>query len=1217
MGADLPSPNPVIDNGCPSSIAGLRSAAALADCLNIPLDLRPILQPFMHYFGPKNNCTEAKITVAKWLLPVTFDDGFVLKVPVACVQGDDPLLLGNDFLDRCVIDNIKGKLIYHDTKGQQHACPFHKQKDGHAYLQLCRKEQGAQQYALYQRDVKTLQQRQELLRCLHRRTHAAPAAMRMLLQRNHIWHPTLNKHVEEIYRKCDICSRTGEPLPARKVSTAHIDCSFNASVGVDFFYWQRSPARTVLCLHAICLGTALSEVQPVESREMRATSSIVETIWVHQHVSPTALGFDPEFNNVHFLKMLSRNGITAQPRPARRHNKMGRTERKHRSIKLILSRLALAYPEENDTWLVKFAVFLSNVFAGYDQLASAFELARGYTPSLMGTKMMRVPSEIIEAHKDLMAKRALNRILRTKAVTPVAPNILTPGTQIYGYVKLQKGQAKWCPFSVIRCDGRIVEVRRASRGPKMLLALEDVRLRPQNPLGRRLVEHEMGVPEHLEEPDYREATAEPLQTVLLRRPHELNEEYEQRTDNTEQPNLNKPGETEEVKATVGAPNANDTALVGEFPETHGETDEPTNAQSPERTIAQEMPASMAGSNLQKELDLPDVANEPKQPVLRRSTRERKPSYKCREVLTSGNAEERSEEIRGKTLQSTEQKVLAQLYQKYGSEQFTQSAARGIPDWAYAKALEAELKNWEGHYQQCSIAEIPPGSNIVGSHVVYRIKKNEDGNFRFKARLVVHGNEDASKDDIRKDATTAHLTTIRLILSLAVCYGFQSGQIDIKAAYFQSGPIRRRIYVRPPRDLLLFRILWLLLSLPYGIVEAGRQWQLTSDDFLHSIGLQTVSSLPQCFIRKENGKLVLIVGKVVDDFLVAGTPEALRWFSRKINSRFTVGAETYTPHALKFNGAIIEKDSEGSIRVNMNEFANKLAPFSFERSRRKQTEASVNAEELHDYQSLAGKLNWLGHSVLPHATFAASYLQQQVGDLKVKHLMNANGALREIKRWPPVLVFGRPKEFKPAKLCTFADAAFPKIEGSVYGQTGILTGLVLGEGPDAAFHPLGWSSHKQSRVSRSASAAEILSIVEAEEFGAAIKMALETITGERIPHELNVDSRSLYDTITTQHEAKDFRLRQAVRSLRERYELGDISALRWIAGKANPADALTKRGASTAELLSSMSSKGRLSVNFGQGMVSTNKRFSPRHVRFSLPPGIIPPSEATRSHSRNM
>ena len=58
--------------------------------------------------------------------------------------------------------------------------------------------------------------------------------------------------------------------------------------------------------------------------------------------------------------------------------------------------------------------------------------------------------------------------------------------------------------------------------------------------------------------------------------------------------------------------------------------------------------------------------------------------------------------------------------------------------------------------------------------------------------------------------------------MAVCYGFQLGQLDIKAAYFQSGPIRRRIHVRPPREMLLLRAVWMLLSIPYGKVEAGHQ-----------------------------------------------------------------------------------------------------------------------------------------------------------------------------------------------------------------------------------------------------------------------------------------------------------------------------------------------------------------------------------------------------------
>ena len=185
------------------------------------------------------------------------------------------------------------------------------------------------------------------------------------------------------------------------------------------------------------------------------------------------------------------------------------------------------------------------------------------------------------------------------------------------------------------------------------------------------------------------------------------------------------------------------------------------------------------------------------------------------------------------------------------------------------------------------------------------------------------------------------------------------------------------------------------------------------------------------------------------------------------------------------------------------------------------------------------------------------------------------------------MYGNLKDVHEVSLCTFADAAFPKIDWSVYGQTGIIWGLVLGKSPNAAFHPLAWSSHKQSRVSRSSSAAEILAIVEAEEFGGAIRVALEMICGRKVPHELNVDSRSLFDTITTQHETKDFRLRQAVRSLRERYEAGDISTLRWIAGKANPADALTKRGASTNTLLSTMRTTGKLSIDFASGMASSD------------------------------
>ena len=70
----------------------------------------------------------------------------------------------------------------------------------------------------------------------------------------------------------------------------------------------------------------------------------------------------------------------------------------------------------------------------------------------------------------------------------------------------------------------------------------------------------------------------------------------------------------------------------------------------------------------------------------------------------------------------------------------------------------------------------------------------------------------------------------------------------------------------------------------------------------------------------------------------------------------------------------------------------------------------------------------------------------------------------------------------------------------------------------------------------------MEIAEAQEYGSALKLAIERICEKKVPFELNVDSRSLFDTTTKQHESKDFRLRQAVRSLCESYEAGALDCL---------------------------------------------------------------------------
>lgn len=324
---------------------------------------------------------------------------------------------------------------------------------------------------------------------------------------------------------------------------------------------------------------------------------------------------------------------------------------------------------------------------------------------------------------------------------------------------------------------------------------------------------------------------------------------------------------------------------------------------------------------------------------------------------------------------------------------------------------------------------------------------------------------------------------------------------------------------------------------------------------------------------------------MDDFLIAGMPEAMQWLSKKVNARFTAGAEIHAPDQIRLNGACIDQAKDYSIRVSMEEFAKQIKRLDIDRPRRKQAEASATPGEIKQHQSLAGKMSWLGHAAAPACAFAASCMQQCLGDLRVKHLSQANGLLTEAQRAAPVITYGKPAHAESVTYCVFADAAFPKISGSPCGQAGMVAGLALGDGPNAAFHSLSWASHKQTRACRSSSSAEMLPIAEAEETGGGLKLALEKIASKTIPLELNVDSQSLLNAITSQKPSADFRIRQAAQASRDSYERREIATMRWIAGKANPADAIAKRSAATSKLLSDMMRRGVLSVGFTTGLAT--------------------------------
>lgn len=106
-----------------------------------------------------------------------------------------------------------------------------------------------------------------------------------------------------------------------------------------------------------------------------------------------------------------------------------------------------------------------------------------------------------------------------------------------------------------------------------------------------------------------------------------------------------------------------------------------------------------------------------------------------------------------------------------------------------------------------------------------------------------------------------------------------GMADMKGALIQSGPITRDIFVKPPKFLEQNRsILWKLKELPYGVVDAGRQWIKVADEWMSEIGFELVLGIMQLLVaRGYHGTIKMIVAKTTDEFQVDGNPVGIRRF----------------------------------------------------------------------------------------------------------------------------------------------------------------------------------------------------------------------------------------------------------------------------------------------------------------------------------------------------
>ena len=140
--------------------------------------------------------------------------------------------------------------------------------------------------------------------------------------------------------------------------------------------------------------------------------------------------------------------------------------------------------------------------------------------------------------------------------------------------------------------------------------------------------------------------------------------------------------------------------------------------------------------------------------------------------------------------------------------------------AVGKELQAlkQNKTWV-------LVDRPPNRNIVGCRYTFRLKRNKSGEVsRYKARLVAQGFSQQEGTDYNETfAPVAKMSSLRILLSIAVKYDLIVEQIDAVSAFLQAN-LEEEIYTKVPDGISYTgdKVCKLLKSL-YGLKQSPRCW----------------------------------------------------------------------------------------------------------------------------------------------------------------------------------------------------------------------------------------------------------------------------------------------------------------------------------------------------------------------------------------------------------
>ena len=400
-----------------------------------------------------------------------------------------------------------------------------------------------------------------------------------------------------------------------------------------------------------------------------------------------------------------------------------------------------------------------------------------------------------------------------------------------------------------------------------------------------------------------------------------------------------------------------------------------------------------------------------------------------------------------------------------------------------------------------IVELPKDKTVVGGRWVYAVKESPDNQDIYKARYVAKGfNQTYGVDYFSTFAPTTRMSTIRMVIQIAVNCNYLIHQMDVKSAYLNA-PIDCEVYMEQPKGFEQTspdgkRLVYKLKKSLYGLKQSAHNWKTVLCDFFSTQGCKQSQSDQCVYIYDSKGGRIIYVVWVDDIIIAASSLKLMELGKNNLKGRFKM--KDLGPIS-KFLGIKFTHHPNGSISMDQTQYLlNILHKFGMDSCKPRSTPCELKADSYYDsddqtvidepgYRAIVGSLIYAMTCTRPDLSWIVSKLSQHLsrpteGDWTLlKQVMRYLKGTSDFK-------MNFSKTNSDLRLVGYSDADWASSVEDRRSTTGYYFQLNV-EGP-----AISWKSRKQQTVALSTCEAEYMALCETSQEALYLQRELSDLCG---------------------------------------------------------------------------------------------------------------------------